>query len=503
MWVGREEMRTYNYNQDDFQGLFVRVVERLSAPEESSNLVSNTLTEICEHFRFGCGVIYENDHSGVLHLKENYATYHNCRLRNTIKLVKDREIADLEQSLKAPLYISSAWTGEQYTETDIYKIFGANSILLIPIADSESKLIGLVGMLDRRHNILTREADIGVAETVLRLLANYIKLRIYQRKVEMTRESLVKMLDNMGIDIYVNDFYTHEILYVNRSMAIPYGGLDKLLGKKCWQALYNDKAGQCDYCPQLKLIDEHGFPSKVYSWDYQRPFDGSWFRVFSAAFNWVDGRLAHVVSSVDITENKRNEALVSRMATIDALTDLPNRRKLFIDFQAMSGRLADDNANAYLLFFDLDNFKAINDTMGHQAGDSLLRGVAHALLDNPLTSDHIYRHGGDEFVLLYGNSDRSDINRIVDLVLGRFNMPWPVGGSDVVCRASMGVARYPDDGATIEDLIQSADKMMYEAKRLGKGVACFCDGGVMKAKTPYTRKMSKRGGLDNAPGGKS
>lgn len=79
------------------------------------------------------------------------------------------------------------------------------------------------------------------------------------------------------------------------------------MGKKCWQALYKDKTGECDFCPKKHLVDKNGHPTKVYSWDYQRPFDKRWFRVFSAAFAWVDGQMAHVITSVDIDHQKRIE----------------------------------------------------------------------------------------------------------------------------------------------------------------------------------------------------
>lgn len=130
------------------------------------------------------------------------------------------------------------------------------------------------------------------------------------------------------------------------------------LGKLCWQVLFPGQSGPCEFCPQKHLLDENGNRGKVYVWDYQRPFDGTWFRVFSAAFRWVDGRLAHVVSSADITDNKRNEELIQYLANFDSLTGLPNRRKLINDCDNMIGHMR-DNAKAYLLFFDLDGFKAI------------------------------------------------------------------------------------------------------------------------------------------------
>ena len=119
--------------------------------------------------------------------------------------------------------------------------------------------------------------------------------------------TLGSIMNNMGVDIYVNSFDSHDMLYANRSMVEPYGGIEHFWGKKCWEALYSDKTGECEFCPKRHLIDENGHPTKVYSWDYQRPFDKCWFRVFSAAFAWVDGQMAHVITSVDIDHQKKIE----------------------------------------------------------------------------------------------------------------------------------------------------------------------------------------------------
>ena len=173
-------MRKYNYNQDDFQGLFVRVVEKLSAPEATTELVRSTLTEICEHFKFGCGVIYEKDHAGDFHLKENYSSYDNPDIRTTLRLDNFLGSASLEDSLKEPVYISLFWTGQDFKQTEIYQMFGANTILLVPIVDDNGSLFGLAGMFDRRHNIFLRVQGAHVAESMLRLLANSLKIRFYQ-----------------------------------------------------------------------------------------------------------------------------------------------------------------------------------------------------------------------------------------------------------------------------------------------------------------------------------
>jgi diguanylate cyclase (GGDEF)-like protein len=206
----------------------------------------------------------------------------------------------------------------------------------------------------------------------------------------------------------------------------------------------------------------------MYSWDFQRPNDGSWFRMVSAAFRWVDGRLAHVVSSVDITENKYNEMLIRRLAESDSLTSLPNRGKLIEDLELSLKRMKKDAAQGYLLFIDLDDFKTINDTFGHLDGDALLRQVGHFLHNEKMILGQPYRYGGDEFVLLAEYKTGDDLVRIQDLLLEKFKREWQLNGHSVHCGISIGAVRIPDGSKSAHDLIHSADMAMYEVKKSGK-----------------------------------
>ncbi len=470
--------RSYMYDPGDVHRLFNKVIRSLSSPDLPEELAGKILIEVCQHFRFGCGFVYEADHTGTFHLKEHFAGYKTKNLPDSFRLEQTMDAKDI-MLLREKSYFYHH-EDENAPPAGQSRFFNTNTCMLAPAIDKDRNLIGLVGIMDRRRNILLDETAVQAARMVLNVLANNIKLRIFQRDLEYTRQSLVDILDNTGVDIYVNDFHTHEILYVNKSMAAPYGGRENMLGKKCWQALYTDKVGQCDYCPQKKLIDENGNPTKVYSWDYRRPFDGSWFRVLSAAFRWYDGRLAHVISSVDITENKNNEAIIARMATYDALTNLPNRRKLMQDCDESMKAAERANGGGYLLFFDLDNFKKLNDSMGHQAGDELLAAVGTELLHNPLTRNHCYRYGGDEFILLYRNVTRDHIASVVRFLLDRFERPWVLRDASPICRASIGVAEYPKDGRNPDDIVHRADEMMYKAKRNGRGMACFPDGETIR-----------------------
>lgn len=450
----------------------IHILEQLN---ESNNLmapVTKIIEEIRAYFEFGCGFVYVADHKGVFSLGEHSAAYGSEHLQLEVDLkatIGAQAAYELAQQ-KVVLYPTNA--AESPLEKALGTLFEANSMILIPIKDQTDQLIALVGLVDRRGGHRHKAANMDLAYALLAMVANHVKLRLYQVRIQSTRKSLESVLDHMGVDIYVNDFNTHEILYVNQSMAAPYGGIENMMGKTCWKILYDDKTEPCEYCPQKKIIDEKGDPTKIYSWDYQRPFDGSWFRVLSAAFRWVDGRLAHVVSSVDITENKQNEALIRQLAEYDALTELPNRRKLMQDCE----RQISTGKTGYVLFFDLDGFKKINDEIGHRAGDELLYEIGRFLESNPLLKGRSYRHGGDEFVTLAFGASEVEVALMIEALLTRFGQPWHITDGQVSCKTSIGIASFPSDAQNGSDLIHKADMAMYKAKNAGAGQACYYDG---------------------------
>lgn len=462
-----------NKGQTSISDLYSSIVRKLSVYENPNERLSGILEDVCKHFGFGRGLIYQSDYANRFFLKEYYAAYASNEISEMINLLSFLTNSEIKTLLKMPVFFSVNDTGDNNLRDRLLEIFDARTLLFVPIKDEQNAFIGFIALVDRRSRLVLDEQSLDTARTILMIVANFVKVRIYQQKVEDTKNSLLKILDHMGIDIYVTDFDTFEVLYANKSMAAPYGGVDKMIGQTCWKFLYDDKIAQCDFCPQKHLIDESGNPSKVYSWDYQRPFDGSWFRVFSAAFRWVDGRLAHVISSVDITENKHNEALVLQMAEYDALTGLPNRHRLKKNCEAGIERMKLNQQEGYFLFFDLDKFKEVNDTMGHAVGDELLCTIARTLMENPLTKDRIYRHGGDEFVILCENTTREQVDEIIDYILKQFQQPWQLSTCAPICRASIGVANFPKDGSDVDDLLNKADIAMYAAKRLGRNNAQF------------------------------
>lgn len=163
------------------------------------------------------------------------------------------------------------------------------------------------------------------------------------------------------------------------------------------------------------------------------------------------------------------------MAYYDQLTLLANRT-LFNDRLNQAIYSANRNENTFaVMFLDLDTFKNINDTLGHENGDMLLKCVANKLSQNVRKSDTVARFGGDEFLILINNiSNIKSIGRIAGNILSIFEMPFNIGGQDLFVTGSAGISVYPMDGSDVDTLIKNADIAMYKAKENGKNQFQLC-----------------------------
>ena len=185
------------------------------------------------------------------------------------------------------------------------------------------------------------------------------------------------------------------------------------------------------------------------------------------------GRISHFISTgSDITARMETQEKLRYLAQHDQLTDLPNRM-VFLDRAEQAIRHAHrSHKGAAVLFADLDRFKLVNDTLGHQVGDQLLREVARRLKQVLRDSDTIARLGGDEFAVLLPCNDVDDVSRVARKLRGALEEPIIVNGNTLSIGTSIGIALYPDDGADAGSLLRNADTAMYKAKQ-GQGGMCF------------------------------
>jgi diguanylate cyclase (GGDEF)-like protein/PAS domain S-box-containing protein len=199
--------------------------------------------------------------------------------------------------------------------------------------------------------------------------------------------------------------------------------------------------------------------------DYQ-PF-AAWVSVTTVRN--PDGRTEFfVLACSDITERKQQEDRIRYQANFDALTNLPNRRFLHEQLDQAIRLAAPGSKRIAVAFLDLDRFKQINDSLGHRAGDALLKQVGRRLRSASRATDIVGRYGGDEFVMIFPNIDgRFSGSFLAEKLLYSFSDPFQLPERELFCLPSIGIAFYPDNAETAEGLIRCADLAMYHTKRSG------------------------------------
>ncbi|MDE2410452.1 MAG: EAL domain-containing protein [Sphingomonadales bacterium] len=184
-------------------------------------------------------------------------------------------------------------------------------------------------------------------------------------------------------------------------------------------------------------------------------------------------------SGSDLTEKRRSEQHASRLAHYDSLTGLANRFQMSQTLEKILNAPHVEHRACAVLLLDLDRFKQVNDTMGHPAGDALLKQVAQRLQGAVGTLGRVGRLGGDEFqVILPGRIARDKLGLLAVRIIDSLSEPYSIEGSRVVIGASIGVALSPDDGVTSEAIIRNADLALYAAKDRGRGCHHFYDADL-------------------------
>jgi len=217
--------------------------------------------------------------------------------------------------------------------------------------------------------------------------------------------------------------------------------------------------------------------------------DGSerWHITNAVPHREADGAVVCHGFTMDITDRKRAEREIERLAFYDALTGLPNRRMLLDRLQRAVAASARSLQLGALLFIDLDNFKDLNDTLGHDMGDQLLSQVAARLLSCVRETDTVARFGGDEFVVMLETlhtelpDAASQAEIVAEKLLASLNLPFDLGGQQHYSTPSIGITLFGDQRLSVDELLKRADLAMYQAKAAGRNTQRFFDPDMQAA----------------------
>jgi len=212
--------------------------------------------------------------------------------------------------------------------------------------------------------------------------------------------------------------------------------------------------------------------------------NGTEFPIEVSLGTWVQNEIRYFSAvMLDVTERKENEEQLRHLATHDTLTGLPTRRLCFDHLNRAMAFGRRNKVKAAALFMDLDGFKQVNDTLGHDVGDQLLIQAGNRLVECVREIDTVSRLGGDEFVIILSDVKKEqDVEVVAQKLINAMSQPFSLGDHEAVnIGASIGIALYPDHAQNSAQLIKCADEVMYDVKSTGKNNYAFCQGKTVKA----------------------
>lgn len=285
-----------------------------------------------------------------------------------------------------------------------------------------------------------------------------IGLRVDVTEIKKKEESFRLLFESNPVPMFLYEAETGRIREVNAAAAAHYGyARGDLVGRDIGILDHPDAGVEHDGARLHRRAD--GMIMEVTTFARELPHDG---------VNAV------LLACFDVTERRRSEARLAHMARHDGLTNLPNRFFYREQVEARLNALKGASDGFAVMLFDLDNFKAVNDTLGHSVGDLLLQETARRIEGALGSADLAARLGGDEFAVIHcGPEAKYTVTALAERILCELKRPFMLDGQLVSAGASVGIARAPQDGDDPERLMKSADLALYAAKNQGRGAYRF------------------------------
>lgn len=283
-------------------------------------------------------------------------------------------------------------------------------------------------------------------------------MKIFENSVRAAKDGIV-IFDPAGTIEFVNEAFNESLGYNEGEIVGQRLNVFELLfhmtpPDRVEEMMQTLKKGNA-VSAEIKLLTKQGALS----------FDD----ITAAPIMDENGALFHTaLIKRNVNEKKRHEEILEHLANHDALTLLPNRRKFVSVLNDAIAQCGENGKNITVFFLDLNDFKIINDTLGHSAGDRLLKLVSGKLSDVLADALCVARMGGDEFTVLIESKDTADLEKCVQKIFSIFNRAYTLRNRDFAVTASIGSATYPQDGDASETLLRNADTAMYQAKSEGK-----------------------------------
>ncbi|MGH8662977.1 MAG: PAS domain S-box protein [Burkholderiales bacterium] len=376
-----------------------------------------------------------------------------------------------------PHWIEDMRTNTAFNRRHSALAFGFHSALSFPItADGET--IGVMEFFGRD----VRKPDEVLLQTVGsigRQIGQFIQRKQAEQALRVSEERYRDIFESCPLPILLRDDATRAIVTVNQAALDHYGYTReeflRMTVRDLWdpsERLANERNGHIRPKESILQVKRRHMTKD------RRPID---IEANARAFE-LGGRRVWLTVINDVTERNGAERKLLHLAHFDVLTELPNR---VLFYERLKQALVQAKRNRWItgvMFMDVDRFKNINDTLGHDVGDELLRQVSQRLTASVRASDTVGRLGGDEFAVVLANlSSRDDASVVAHKIMQNFKAPFRLSGAEIFVTISIGITLYPDDGVEPEALIKNADAAMYRAKEEGRNTYRY-----------YTPDMSAR-----------
>jgi len=318
-----------------------------------------------------------------------------------------------------------------------------------------------------------------------------------KRRAEERLRLAASVIDNIIEGVFVTDAEGAIVSTNPAFSAITGYSREEVLGKDP-RILKSFRHGATFYRGMWTTISQHGCWQGEF---WNRRKNGEAFlsrQTVTAILDSNDKPTNYVSVFSDVTEIKRQEERIQHQAYHDALTGLPNRLLFHDRLDRLLTQARRSSQIAAVLFLDLDHFKEVNDTLGHDVGDLLLQEVAKRLTGCVRDSDTVSRLGGDEFTLILSEVKHvADVAAISEKILTELKRPFSLAGHELYISGSIGISLFPGDGQNVHDLMKNADAAMYLAKKLGRqGYQFYTDDMTATAAKLLDIETSLRRALD-------
>lgn len=432
------------------------IVKMLESENGFDKIVNDILKDVCEYLDISSGSLLRENKDGktVDMICEYVSPETESMMESWIGVAKE----------KVPFFNGKPYmiSAKSMMPDEFHHLFEREEILagiFLPI-DVNGRSGMYLCFCEKTRERIWEVNDIKFVNDVKRIIQSILVKRIAKNSLASSYASLEAILENVGCGIYVKDPESESILYTNQRFrnsfrkSIESGALEQYISQ-------NPEEG------------ENGCFREIYSEEENR-----WFDFHRTQINWVDGRNVLLGTIYDVTDKKLYQQKIEKQANNDFLTGLYNRMRCEQDLEHYIKQTLEFGGEGALLYIDLDDFKHINDGLGHQYGDILLKNISESLQQISGVENNCYRMGGDEFIIILAHQQYAMLQQILGEIKTLFTRPWMLKGADYYCTMSMGVVRFPTDGDTVEELIKKADIALYEAKCSGKNRIEFYNDNV-------------------------